>query len=53
MERINFQGIEKSGKKNLPLKNLNFRIVIKNFIALKCFPIHQVKYIWDMLEIIL
>ena len=32
MERVNFQAIEKNGKKNLPQKNYTIKMV-KNFIV--------------------
>ena len=52
MERANFQAIEKNGSYNLKNKNCTIKKA-KSFIVLKCFLIHQEKYTWGMLEIIL
>ena len=51
MERVNFQAIEKNGKKNfLSLSSQNQKE--KNFTVWKCFHIPLEKYTWAMSEII-
>ena len=51
MERINFQAVEKKWQKKFSTNKLSNKGG-KNFIALRCFHIHQVKFIWVTLEII-
>ena len=48
MERINFQAIEKKWQTKFKKKNYIQIKIQKNFTVLKCFLIHQVKFIWDM-----
>ena len=55
MERYNIKNAEKKWQEIWSEKKINASILDKNkknSIALKCFLIRRVKFIWDTLEII-
>ena len=52
MERLNFQAIEKKWQSIFEKEKLYNNKSSKKFYCLKCFLIHQEKFIWVMLEII-
>ena len=55
MERYNIKNVEKKWQDIWAKKKTHAAILNKskkNFIVLKCFPTHQVKFIWVMYAII-
>ena len=50
MNKLDIKEIDKKWQNFWLKKKLHLKILTskKNFIALKCFLIHQEKYIWDM-----